>query len=150
MPVIITLVIAMFLILISWTWHNMGEIQKKNKIITIIISLIIVYFITLIVFNISKNGIRYESEESMNSVRNIIVLVFTIINGLIIIPPFTKAFGRINNKEINKEQAKKHFIFLIVVFSVIIFMECNYLKGVQQGILDIYNNAVNNSKTIGM
>ena len=34
MPIIITIMIAMFLILISWTWHNLGDIEKIKKIIT--------------------------------------------------------------------------------------------------------------------
>ena len=32
MPIIITIMIAMFLILISWTWHNLGDIEKIKKI----------------------------------------------------------------------------------------------------------------------
>lgn len=144
MPVIITIVIAMFLILISWTWHNLGEISQNTKIGTICISFLIVFFITFIVFNISKSGVQYDSEENMNYVRNILVIVFTIINGLIIMPAFAKTFGRINNKEIEKEQAQRHFIFLIVIFIIFMIFECNYLKGVQQGILDIYNSAIGN------
>ena len=31
MPIIITIMIAMFLILISWTWHNLGDIEKIKK-----------------------------------------------------------------------------------------------------------------------
>jgi len=145
MPVIITLLIAMFLILISWTWHNMGDVEKKTKISTIIISLIIVLCITFVIFNISKNGVKYNSEESMNSVRNILVLAFTIINGLIIIPPFAKTIGRVHDKEISKEQATRHLGFLLLVFALALVIECFYLTSVQQGILDIYNKAINRS-----
>lgn len=143
MPVIITLVIAMFLILISWTWHNLGEITQSKKITTMIVLFVIGFLITLVIFNISKSGVNYNSEESLNSVRNILVLVFTIINGLIIMPPIAKTLGRINNKEITPDQATKHLGFFLIIFVIIIIIECNYLKGVQQGILDIYNNAIN-------
>ncbi|MBO6232536.1 MAG: hypothetical protein J6N78_00485 [Clostridia bacterium] len=142
MPVIITFVIAMFLILLSWTWHNLGNIPQNTKIGTIAISLVIIAFITFLIFNISKNGVQYDSEESMNSVRNVLVLVFTIINGLIIMPTFAKTLGRINNREIEKEQARSHFVFIFIVFIIALVIECSYLKGVQQGILDIYNNAI--------
>lgn len=142
MPVIITFVIAMFLILLSWTWHNLGNIPQNTKIGTIAISLVIIAFITFLIFNISKNGVQYDSEESMNSVRNVLVLVFTIINGLIIMPAFAKTLGRINNREIEKEQARSHFVFIFIVFIIALVIECSYLKGVQQGILDIYNNAI--------
>ena len=143
MPVIITLLIAMFLILISWSWHNMGDVEKKTKISTITISLIILVFITFVVFNISRNGVKYDSEESANSVRNILVLAFTIINGLIIIPPFAKTIGRVHSKEISKEQATSHLGFLLIIFALALVIECFYLTSVQQGILDIYNKAIN-------
>ena len=145
MPVIVTLIIAMFLILISWTWHNMGEVENKTKIATIIASLIIIFGITLLLFNISKNGVNYNSEESMNYVRNVLVLVFTIINGLIIIPPFAKTIGRVHNKEISKEQATRHAGFLLIIFVIALIIECFYLTSVQQGILDIYNKAIHKS-----
>lgn len=142
MPVIITLIIAMFLVLISWVWHNLGNVSQSKKICTIIISFIIVFLITLLLFNISKNEIQYDKPEEMENVRNVLVLVFTIINGLIILPAFTKTLGRINSKEIEKTQAKNHFIFLLVIFVIILFIECGYLKNVQQGILDIYHEAI--------
>ena len=143
MPVIVTLVIAMSLILISWTWHNLGDIPQNIKIGTIIVSIIIVFLITLVIFNISASGVEYNSEESKNAVKNILVLVFTIINGLIIIPSFAKTIGRVHGKEISKEQATRHFGFIFIIFIVVLFIECSYLKSVQQGILDIYNNAIN-------
>ena len=145
MPVIVTLIIAMFLILISWTWHNMGDVEQKTKIATIVVSLIIVFCITLLVFNISKNGVNYDSEESLNSVRNVLVLVFTIINGLIIIPPCAKTIGIVHNKEVTKEQATRHLGFLLIIFVIALIIECSYLKSVQQGILDIYKNAIHKS-----
>ena len=29
MPAVITLIIAIFLMLISWTWHNLGNMENK-------------------------------------------------------------------------------------------------------------------------
>ena len=143
MPVIITILIAIVLVMISWTWHNLGEVDKSKKIATIIISFLIVFLLTLIVFNISTNGVQYENKEIEQNVRNVLVAVFTIINGFIIIPAFSKTFGRINDKTIEFNQAKNHFIFLIIIFIIVLVIECSYLKGVQQGILDIYQNAIN-------
>ena len=48
MPIIITIMIAMFLILISWTWHNLGDIEKIKKIITMIVLFVLIYIVTLI------------------------------------------------------------------------------------------------------
>lgn len=141
MPVIITLIIAIFLILVSWTWHNLGNIDKTKKVGTIIVLLIIMMIITLIVFNISKTNVNYKTEEEMASVRNVLVILFTFINGLIIMPSFAKTISKINDKEITKEQASKRFIIALVIFVVILFIECGYLKDIQNGILNIYHNA---------
>ncbi|MBR3254725.1 MAG: hypothetical protein IKF97_00635 [Clostridia bacterium] len=142
MPVIITLIIAIFLILISWTWHNLGNIDKTKKVITIIASLIIMYVITLIIFNISKINVDYKSEEEMIAVRNVLVLLFTFINGLIVMPSFGKIINRVKEKEITKEQASKKFLITLAIFIIVLFFECGYLKDTQKGILDIYNQAV--------
>lgn len=141
MPVIITIIIAIFLILISWIWHNLGSIDKTKKVITIIIALILMYVITLILFNISKSDLNYNKEEDMLAVRNILVLLFTSINGMIVMPFVAKILNKIYENEIDYEKARKSFIIIFTIFAIIIFFECGYLKNIQQGILDIYNQA---------
>lgn len=36
MPIIIIITVVMFVVLIAWTWTNLGQIEKKQKIIYII------------------------------------------------------------------------------------------------------------------
>ncbi len=141
MPVIITLIIAIFLILISWTWNNLGNIDKTKRVITIIVSLIIIAIITLIVFNISKSSVNYKSEEEVSAVRVVLVILFTFVNGLVIMPSIAKTLNSINNKEITKEQAGKRFLIAIVIFIIVLIFECGYLTSIQNGILDIYHGA---------
>ena len=142
MPIIITFLIAIFFVGISWTWHNLGDIDTTKKVATLIVAYLIIFIVTLVIFNISANGVAYENKDIEQNVRYVMVIVFTIINAIIIIPPFAKTFGRINDKTINISQAKNHFIFLLVISAVVLFFESTYLKGVQQGILDIFHNAV--------
>ena len=139
MPIIITFLIAIFLIGISWTWHNLGNLNKTKKVVTIIISFLIMFFATLIVFNISANNINYENKEIEQNVRNVLVIVFTIINSLIVIPQFAKTFGRINDNSIQEGKAGKHLVLMVICTIVLLVIESNYLKGIQQGILDIYH-----------
>lgn len=142
MPVIITLVIAMLLILISWSWHNLGNIDRVKKTLTIIIGLVILCLITFILFNISKQEVQYSSEEQMNSVRIILVLTFTIINGLIVLPVISKLFSRVNDKSINNDEATKQLLIILAIFFVIMIFECIYLKNIQNEILNIYLKAI--------
>ena len=131
MPIIITIMIAMFLILISWTWHNLGDIEKIKKIITMIVLFVLIYIVTLIVFNISKSDILYNSKEAMENVKTILVLLFTMVNGLIIMPFI----------DIDYNDDKKSFLVIFIVFIIVIIFECGYLKDIQNGILNVYNKA---------
>ena len=146
MPVIITIMIAMFLILISWTWHNLGNIENSKKIITITILLFIIFVITFIVFNISKSDLIYNKEEEMQAVRTILVILFTIINGLIVMPSIAKTLGKIFESDIDKQTAKMRLIITLAIFALILIFECGYLKNIQKEILNIYNEALNNIK----
>lgn len=141
MPVIITLIIAIFLILISWTWTNLGNIDKTKKVITIIVALIVMIIITLIIFNISKSNVNYKSEEEVSAVRTVLVILFSFINGLFVMPSLAKTFAKINDKEISREQANKRLLVTILIFVVLLVIECGYLKSIQTGILDIYHGA---------
>ena len=146
MPVIITIMIAMFLILISWTWHNLGNIENSKKIITITILLFIIFVITFVVFNISKSDLIYNKEEEMQAVRTILVILFTIINGLIVMPSIAKTLGKIFESDIDKQTAKMRLIITLAIFVLILIFECGYLKNIQKEILNIYNEALSNIK----
>ena len=138
MPIIITIMIAMFLILISWTWHNLGDIEKIKKTITMIVLFVLIYIVTLIVFNISKSDILYNSKEAMENVKKILVLLFTMVNGLIIMP---KILNKISCNDIDYKDAKKSFLVIFILFIIVIIFECGYLKDIQNGILNVYNKA---------
>lgn len=141
MPIIIALMIAMFLILISWTWHNLGNIEKPKKVITIIVSLFVIYIVTLIIFNISKNNITYVAQEGMEAVKNILVLLFTMVNSLILMPLLARILNKISENDIKYSDARKSFIIIFIIFLIVIIFECGYLKDIQQGIINIYNEA---------
>ena len=141
MPIIITIMIAMFLILISWTWHNLGDIEKIKKIITMIVLFVLIYIVTLIVFNISKSDILYNSKEAMENVKTILVLLFTMVNGLIIMPFIAKILNKISCNDIDYKDEKKSFLVIFILFIIVIIFECGYLKDIQNGILNVYNKA---------
>ena len=62
--VIILIVVILFLVLLRWMWHSLGNIEKSTKCACIVGGLVIVYIITFIIYNISKIGITYENKES--------------------------------------------------------------------------------------
>ena len=137
MALIIGIIIILLLVLLGWTWHNLGTFENKTKIICIVSGLVIVYIITFIIFNISKVGINYENKEILKLVQTIFVILFTIINGYILLPYIFKKLEQIDNDEIEKEKLVKGIVILLVLFIFIAIFEVSYLGSIQSGILDM-------------
>lgn len=135
MTVILIIMLVMFLVLIGWMWTSLGNIEKKTKVIYMIIGLIMIYIITFIIYNISKIGINYESKEVMKEIRNIYVILFTIVNGYIILPYTFKRIEEINNREIKTEKIKQSIIILLIIIAVLFIFESIYLGNRQDAIL---------------
>ena len=140
MTIIVIIAIVIYAILVTWCWHNLGRIEKSKKIIYIIIGMIIIFIITNIVYSISKADVSYPEEQIECTVRNTLLLVFTALNGLIVMPYIAKQLDRIREKEIEKEKFTKKMILLLIVFILCLILESGYLKDTQLGILEIYNS----------
>lgn len=56
---IIIIVTVLYAVIIGWTWSSLGDIERKKKILITGIGILLVYLITLLLFNISKNQIQY-------------------------------------------------------------------------------------------
>ena len=140
MPVIICIIIAMFLVLVGWSWNNLGSIEKYKKIIYMIIGFIIVYGITALIYQISKSGINYENQQVMETIQNTLMSVFFTVNGYILLPHLFKKIDQLQNDEISTTTFQKTIIIFIVILAVLIFIESKYLANIQNGILQIGNS----------
>ena len=137
MPVIICIIIVMFLVLLGWTWSSLEDIEKTKKIEYIIVGFVVVYIITIIIYQISKIGISYENIEIMKAIQNILVLVFSIVNGYILLPYIFKKIVQIQNDEIDDKKFKKSIVILIAVIIILTIIESNYLANAQNETLQI-------------
>ena len=139
MTLISTIMLIMFLILLAWTWNSLGTIEKKTKIILITCGILAVYILTLIIFSISKIGITYENKEAMKTIQNVFVILFSIMNGYVILPFIFKKLEQINNDEIEKEKITKSIIFLVAIIIFIFVFETSYFGNIQNNILTMIN-----------
>ena len=158
MPVIIIITLAIFCVLIIGTWHylgniektkkivfiiiDLGNIEKTKKIVFIIIGIFVSYLITMILFSISKSGVTYPSNEIEQMVHNMIVTIFTGLNGILVLPYLGRLWDKISEEEITKQQFQKRICILLIIAIIVFILEINYLKGVQNGILEIYQKAI--------
>lgn len=137
MTVILIIIFILLLVLLSWLWHSLGDIEKKTKVAIIVGGLVIVYLITFVIFSISKIGIDYQNKDAMKLIQTIFVMLFTIVNGYIILPYVFKKLNQINNEEIEKEKIIRSLIILAIIFIIIAIFEVSYLGNMQNGILEM-------------
>lgn len=140
MLIIIITAIIIYFILISWTWKSLGWIEKTKKVVFILIGIILIYGITWIIFQTAKGGITYPNVEIQNKVQNILVVIFTGINGIIVMPQIGKILDKINEDEMKKEKMIKRMIILMIVFTLCLAFESGYMKKTQEGILQVYHS----------
>ncbi len=146
MTVITIVTIFTFAISIIWMWHNLGNIEKPRKIIFIIMGIFIMYLLTILIYKFSNPDVIYPSEEIQKTVSNTLQFLFTALNSLVLLPFTANLFDKILEEEIDKDQAKKRIMILLVLLILCIFIEKGYLKDTQEGIMSIYNEVQNAEK----
>ncbi len=136
---IVIAAIIVYFILIAWTWKSLGFIEKTKKVAFILIGIILMYGITWLIFQIAKSGVAYQNAAMQNDVQNILVAIFTGINGIIVLPQTGKLLEKINENEIEKEQLVRRIGMLTIIFILCLIFESGYMKDTQEGILKIYD-----------
>ena len=134
---IIIAIIIIYLILIAWSWKNLGNLEKSKKIIYIVIGLIATYIFTYIIILISRGNIEYPNDEIKQMMQNTLTILFAGINGSILMPYVAKTVDKINEEEIDKKGLKKKFIIFIILVVAILIFEIGYVGSTQEGILQI-------------
>ena len=138
MSIIIMIIGIIYIIGFVWTWKNLDDIKKSQKIIIIGIGTIIIYLITLLLFQFSKNGITYPKMEFEKNIKQVITLLFTGINVLGFLPSIVNNLYKLKNKEITQGKFTKNIILLLSIFIIASIVEVNYMKDTQEGIMKIY------------
>ena len=139
MAVFITIAtIILFVVIVIWSFHNLEDIEKSRKIIYIIFEILLTGVITFVIFELSKENISYPSIDIMNTIKNPIVLLFTGINGCLIIPYMSKILAGVRQNSISTEELRKKIIILVVIIIAIVIFEKSYMESIQKGILEIF------------
>ena len=144
MVFIIIIALIIYFIDIAWTWKSLGEIEKRSKVIFILVGMLVLFIITLITFNISAKNIPYQHQGETNTIRNVLVSIFTGINGIIIMPQIAKILEKAKNGDLEKNQIRNRLILWIAILIICLIFECGYMKDTQQGIVNIQHGLETN------
>ena len=134
------IVFLLFVVYIVWTWNSTKEFEdQKIRIAYLIVGTLFIAMVTLIIFLVSKIGVNYPKKEMVGQVQKIVLLVFTPINGFLVLTQFSSVFQQIRSGMVSKEKMDKKIKTLLIVFTILIIIECIYFKNVQYGIIKIIN-----------
>ena len=135
------IVFLLFVVYIVWTWNSTKEFEdQKIRIAYLIVGTLFIAMVTLIIFLVSKIGVNYPKKEMVGQVQKIVLLVFTPINGFLVLTQFSSVFQQIRSGMVSKEKMDKKIKTLLIVFTILIIIECIYFKNVQYGIIKIINS----------
>ena len=138
---IATITVVLYIILISFTLHNLSLVENKTaKIAYVTIGLIVMLLCTWIAFYFSAKGVNYQNSNIIGNVRNVLLAVFVPVNGIVVMPYLANMLSKIGLNEITQEKFKKRIIILGVIFIIVLIFECSYFKNIQIGILKILEN----------
>lgn len=137
MLVIILAIIVLWIVLLAWSFHSLGSMDKLKKIQYLVIGIAMVFVITFLVYQISKIGITFPNDNVQQAIQTILLFVFTAINGYLVLPFMFKTIGLIRQNKLDDKQVKKRLLVLLILFILLLILESSYLKGTQQSILKI-------------
>ena len=116
----------------------LSNIELKNKIILIAIGEIVMYVILFVVYGISSVGVN---ETIVNASRQIIIFTFLPINIICIELPIMLSFKKLQQGDIDNNKFKTRMAISIIIGIIVLLLEFNYIKDIQDGISNFIKNA---------
>ena len=141
MSLISFIIVVLFIIYIVCAWNSTKVFENTLlRISFILVGTLFITLLTLILFWISKIGVKYPKKEMIGEVRKIILLSFIPINGFLTLTQSASIFAQAKSGMVSKEEMKKKIKRLVIIFIILIVFEAIYFKNVQNGMIRIIQN----------
>lgn len=132
---ILIFIIILNVVSIVLTYHCLGDLLKKERLIFIVVGLAVMYALTSVVYWISTNGI--EITEVSETGKNLITFLFVPINGLVILPLLAKSYYKYKTGGLDKSVLLKRGTVLAVLLVIVLIFECIYFKNIQEQVVNL-------------
>lgn len=143
--IIMAFILLANIVAIVSTYVSFGRrLNKDKKILYTMISIGVVYIVTLIVYFFSSLGIA--NKEVAESSKNVITFSFVPVNVIILLPFLIRSFEKAKNKEIKTEQLNKRAVIVAVIAIILMVSEFFYFRNIQKGIINIGNQITNSEQ----
>ncbi len=93
------------------------------------------YAITSIICAIDTTGIEVKSEQALKDTLSVVKWIFTPINALVALSSLGNTFGKVKDKVITTDKARKRLIIIGIVLIILFIFETSYIKSFISGLL---------------
>ena len=128
MTIIRIISLAIFIITCLVIYHNVNSFEIKTRIGIIVIAMIVMYIITSIICQINLKEIKIQNENAINSTLDVIKMIFTPINAMIVASPIGNLLGKLKENTITIDKARRKTIILILAIVIVFIFETNYIR----------------------
>ncbi len=128
------LILNLVAILINYRFLG-TEIEKKEKLIFIIVGIAIMYVTVSITYSLSIRNV--EETSLIELAKNYITFTFVPVNAILVLPFLANSYKYLKVGRLKKENFKNRLILLMVILFIILIIEFFYFKDIQTGILNI-------------
>lgn len=142
MALILILIIVLNIVAIALTYYCLSNLEKKEKLIFIVVGIAIVYMLTSFVYWLSTKNVAIK--EVSEATKNIITFIFVPTNGILILPILAKSYSKYKIGGLASDKFRNRAIVLAVILLIILIIECSYFKDIQNGIVSVVEE--NNKK----
>ena len=95
------------------------------------------YIITSIICFFQSRGIEVENKEALKQTINVVKLIFTPTNAIMFLTILGNTFGKLKDKAIKEEKAKRRLLCILIVFILVLFFESSYIRSFIAGVLRV-------------
>ena len=127
MTVIRIIAFVIFVISCVTIYHNTNSFEPIKRIIYIALGMVLMYLITTVICNIKISGITVENDEALKETVNVMKIIFIPINAMIGLSPIGNISGKLRDKVIELDKAKRRLIIILIIFILMLIFEANYI-----------------------
>lgn len=127
--------IVMYIVAILMISSNTYEFEKQKKIKFILLGMVIIFFITWMIVEISSNGIQIENQSYLTIAKKTSIFLFAPINTIVCLPYLGYVINKYKQQTLTKEKVKNKIGIMCIIIFVILMIEINYIKSFELGLL---------------
>ena len=128
-------ILALNIVAVLINYRFLGTIEKKEKLIFIVIGIALMYLTVSMVYNLSLNN--EETEKLAELGKNFITFTFVPVNAILILPFLASSYKYFKTGKLKKEIFRNRILLLLVIMIIILIIEFFYFQDIQAGILSI-------------